>query len=94
MLAEGINQFVATVQGIVTDTATSVHELQQAAVNSARQTGQQGWQNSHHQLEQVELVATAIHEMSSTADSRLQQRQITAQAVDETRHAVQRVSRW
>lgn len=87
VLAEGINQFVATVQGIVTDTATSVHELQQAAVNSARQA-QQGLANSHHQLEQVELVATAIHEMSSTADSVSSSAQITAQAVDETRHAV------
>ncbi|MGY3903195.1 methyl-accepting chemotaxis protein [Aeromonas lusitana] len=86
-LAQGINQFVATVQGIVTDTAASVHELQQAAVGSARQA-QQGLDNSRQQLEQVELVATAIHEMSSTADSVASSAQITAQAVDETRHAV------
>ena len=86
-LAEGINQFVATVQGIVTDTAASVQELQQAAASSARQA-QQGLNNSRHQLEQVELVAAAIHEMSSTADSVASSAQITAQAVDETRQAV------
>ncbi|UBO72776.1 methyl-accepting chemotaxis protein [Aeromonas rivuli] len=86
-LAKGINQFVATVQGIVTDTAASVRELQQATAGSARQA-QQGLSNSHHQLEQVELVAAAIHEMSSTADSVASSAQITAQAVDETRQAV------
>ncbi|MGY3858427.1 methyl-accepting chemotaxis protein [Aeromonas intestinalis] len=86
-LAKGINQFVATVQGIVSDTATSVHELQRAAVTSARQA-QQGLASSQQQLEQVELVATAVHQMSSTADSVASSAQITAQAVDETRHAV------
>ncbi|MGL5813542.1 MAG: methyl-accepting chemotaxis protein [Aeromonas sp.] len=86
-LAKGINQFVATVQGIVSDTATSVHELQQAAVASTRQA-QQGLASSQQQLEQVELVATAVHQMSSTADSVASSAQITAEAVDETRHAV------
>ena len=88
-LAEGINRFVSTIHHIVSDTAQSGRDLQLAAHQSA-ELAQQGLSNSHRQLEEIELVAAAIHEMASTADSVSSSAQITADAVDETRKAVHR----
>ncbi|MEW7866469.1 methyl-accepting chemotaxis protein [Aeromonas diversa] len=88
-LAEGINRFVHSVHEIVSDTAATVQTLQERASGAADQA-QQSLENSRRQLQEIEMVATAVNQMASTADSVSSHAQQTAGAVEDTRKAVHR----
>lgn len=88
-LAREVNQLISHIHSIVTDVAGTTLTLQQAASNSAV-SSQQALRRTQAQLQEIEQIAAAVNEMSSTAHSVTDSAQMTATAVEQTRHAVER----
>ena len=86
-LAEYLNIFIANVREVVADVAVTSKHLNTSAKITANAADQGLLKIAEQQLE-IEQVATATNEMSSTAHSVSDSAQVTAQAVSETQKAV------
>ncbi|MBY7729899.1 methyl-accepting chemotaxis protein [Vibrio bathopelagicus] len=76
-LAHHVNAFIAKLQEIVRDIADSSHQLNQqseVSTNVARQTSE----GLSVQLHEISQIATAVHEMSATAEEVANNAQMTA----------------
>ncbi|MEG3691644.1 methyl-accepting chemotaxis protein [Vibrio coralliirubri] len=76
-LAHHVNAFIAKLQEIVRDIADSSHQLNQqseVSTNVARQTSE----GLSVQLHEISQIATAVHEMSTTAEEVANNAQMTA----------------
>ncbi|MFA0013900.1 methyl-accepting chemotaxis protein [Vibrio lentus] len=76
-LAHHVNAFIAKLQEIVRDIADSSHQLNQqseVSTNVARQTNE----GLSVQLHEISQIATAVHEMSATAEEVASNAQMTA----------------
>lgn len=86
-LSNHLNTFISDVRGIVTDIAGTMGSLTQS-VTASTEAGTQSQTQSMAQRQEIEQVATAVNEMSSTAHSVSDNAQETVNAVSLTQQSV------
>ncbi|MEJ2766743.1 methyl-accepting chemotaxis protein [Photobacterium sp. MCCC 1A19761] len=78
-LADHMNRFLAQIQTMITGIVTQSHTLSEQAARSARQTEQANHKVAEQQND-INQIATAIHEMSATSGEVASHAELTASA--------------